>query len=448
MKKLFGTDGMRGFANKHPITPEVLMKIGKAAAIVLSNGKKRPKFVIGKDTRLSGYMIENALTAGILSAGGVVFLVGPMPTPAVAHLTKSFAADAGIMITASHNPAEDNGIKFFSSNGLKLSDETEEKIEKLYFDKNQAISVNGNKLGKAYRIDDAQGRYIEFAKSCINNNSLKGLKVVLDCANGAGYKVTPLILLELGAKVTVLNNKPNGFNINLKSGALHPEIIAEEVLKQKADVGLALDGDADRLIMADETGNIVDGDEILAIASLDMLEKGELKNNTLVVTNYSNLGLDNTIKKAGGKIIKVKNGDRYVIEEMLKGDYNLGGEQSGHIIFRDHSMTGDGTIAALKILDIMKQKKKKLSELTKELIKYPQIIVNINVTKKPQINQIPELSKAIKKAKQTLGDEGRTLIRYSGTQNVLRIMIEGKDKKQIKALANSIADAAKRAIGE
>ncbi|OGM02973.1 phosphoglucosamine mutase [Candidatus Woesearchaeota archaeon RBG_13_36_6] len=448
MRKLFGTDGVRGVANTYPITPEVIMKLGKAAALVLRNCKKRPKIVIGKDTRLSGYMIETALTSGILSVGGDVLLVGPMPTPAVAHLVKSFAADAGIVISASHNPAQDNGIKFFSNQGLKLSDETEKKIEDLFFsNKISTDKINGEKIGKAYRIDDARGRYIEFAKSSIHNNSLKGLKVVLDCANGAAYNITPLILEELGAEVITLNNKPNGLNINLNCGALHPNIISKEVLKQKADVGVALDGDADRIIMVDENGKIVDGDEIMAIAALDMIKKGELKNNTLIATYYSNLGLDKTIKEAGGKVIRVKNGDRYVIDEMLKKRYNFGGEQSGHIIFFDYSTTGDGTIAALKMLDIMKQNNKKLSQLAKCLNKFPQILVNIKVKEKKDLKKIPPLYKAIDKANKELGKNGRTLIRYSGTQNILRIMMEGKDKKLITKLASDIANKAKKAIG-
>lgn len=448
MRKLFGTDGVRGVANTYPITPEVIMKLGKAAALVLRNGKKRPKIVIGKDTRLSGYMIENALTSGILSVGGDVLLVGPMPTPAVAHLVKSFAADAGIVISASHNPAQDNGIKFFSNQGLKLSDKTEKKIEDLFFsNKISTDKINGERIGKAYRIDDARGRYIEFAKSFIHNNSLNGLRVLLDCANGAAYNITPLILEELGAEVITLNNKPDGLNINLNCGALHPEVISREVVKQKADVGIALDGDADRIIMVDENGRIVDGDKIMAIAALDMIKNGELKNNTIVATVYSNLGLDKTIKEAGGRVIRVKNGDRYVIEEMLKKDYNFGGEQSGHIIFFDYSTTGDGTIAALKMLDIMKQKNKKLSELTKCLNRFPQIQINIKVKEKRDLKKIPLLSRVIDRANKELGENGRTLIRYSGTQNILRIMVEGKDKRLITKIANDIASKAKRAIG-
>lgn len=448
MKKLFGTDGVRGTANTYPITSEVAMKLGKAAAIVLRNDKKRPKIVIGKDTRLSGYMLENALTSGILSVGGDVYLVGPMPTPAVAHLVKSFAADAGIVISASHNPAKDNGIKFFSNQGLKLSDETEQKIEALFFSGNISTDhINGEKIGKAYRIDDAAGRYIEFAKSAIANRSLSGLKVVLDCANGAAYKIAPLILQELGAEVIVKFNNPNGLNINLDCGATHPEVTTKEVVDQNADLGITLDGDADRVILIDEKGNVVDGDQILAIAALDMIEKGELNKKTLVATDYSNLGLDRAIKKAGGKVVRVKNGDRYVIEEMLKQGYNLGGEQTGHIIFFNYTMTGDATIATLKILDIIKQSGKTLSELASCMKKFPQVLINVNVKEKKDIEDISELKEIIENVKNELGENGRTLIRYSGTENILRIMVEGEDKERITKLAKEIAVAAEEAIG-
>ena len=327
MKKLFGTDGVRGIAGKYPVTAEVALRLGKAVAIFFKNKEKRSKIIIGKDPRLSGYMLENAVTSGILSVGVDVLLVGPMPTPAISHLTKSFAADAGIMISASHNPAEENGIKFFSNEGLKLSDETEKEIEKIFFsEKVNEEQIHGKKIGKAYRIDDAKGRYIEFAKSSIQNTSLKGLKIVLDCANGAAYNIAPLILSELGAEVIVSNDKPDGFNINLNCGALHPEVIRKAVLENKAHAGVSLDGDADRVIMVDEKGEVVNGDAIMAIAGLNLLEKNELAKKTVVATVYSNLGLDETIKNAGGRVVRVDNGDRYVIEEMLKKGYKFGGE--------------------------------------------------------------------------------------------------------------------------
>lgn len=448
MRKLFGTDGVRGTANIYPMTPEVAMKLGKVAAIVLGSGRMRAKFVIGKDTRLSGYMIENALTSGILSAGGDVLLVGPMPTPAVAHLTRSFAADAGIVVTASHNPAQDNGIKFFSSKGLKLSDEAEEEMERIFFSERIPTQhINGEKIGKAFRIDDATGRYIEFAKSAIHNNSLSGLRVVLDCANGATYKITPTVIEELGAEVLVLNNQPDGFNINLNCGALHPDFIVEEVSRQVADIGIALDGDGDRLTMVDEKGMMVDGDEMMAIVALDMIEKGELRQNTLVATHYSNLALDKTIEKVGGKLVRVRNGDRYIVDEMLRNNYNLGGEQSGHIIFFDYTTTGDGTMAALKMLDIMKRQKKTLSQLTTCLEKNPQILINVRVKQKREFEKMPRFLDAIDKANRELRGKGRTLVRYSGTEDVLRVMVEGQDRGQIARLADRIAKEARREIG-
>ncbi|MAG07928.1 phosphoglucosamine mutase [Candidatus Woesearchaeota archaeon] len=445
-RKLFDTDGIRGVANQYPIDPETMVKIGKAAAHVFKNSKKRHIILIGKDTRISGYVIESALTSGICSLGVDVLLVGPMPTPAIAHLTKSFAADAGIVISASHNPAEDNGIKFFSSDGFKLSDNKELEIEKYVFSKKvNTEQIKGELIGKAFRINDARGRYIEFAKNSIKNNSLSGLKVIVDCANGATYHIAAKIFKELGAEVTVLNNKPNGLNINLNCGALHPEVVREAVLKEKADIGISLDGDGDRVIMADEKGNIIDGDSIMAICGLHLLKKNKLKDNTIVATGYSNLALDELMKKNGGKVIRAQNGDRYVIDEMRKNSYVLGGEQSGHIIFMNQTTTGDGIIAALQVLNIMKKTGKPLSELAKCLKKYPQVLVNINVKKKILFEEMEEVNEEIKKAEKEL--KGRLLIRYSGTQNIARIMVEGKDKNKINKLANKIAEKIKKEIG-
>ncbi len=449
MVKLFGTDGVRGKANTYPITAEVALKLGKAAAIVLKNkDNKKPVFLIGKDTRLSGYMLEYALTSGLTSMGADVFLVGPMPTPAVAHLTRSFAADAGIMISASHNPADDNGIKFFDSNGLKLPDIVEKKIEKMVLS-GDIISehITSKQIGRAHRIDDAQGRYIEFAKSTANNISLKGKKVVLDCANGAAYKVAPLILKELGAELVVIGNTPDGNNINKDCGALNPEITKKAVLENKADLGITLDGDADRVIMVDEKGNIIDGDHLIAISAIDMLEKKELKKDTVVVTHYSNLAFDKLIKKYKGKIIRVKNGDRYVMDEMKRGDYNLGGEFSGHIIFSDYNSTGDGIIAALQILKIMQEKNKKLSVLASALKKYPQVIVNVKVKEKKPLEKIASVVKEIKAAEIALGEKGRHIIRYSGTENIARVMVEGESEELIRKIANSIANKIKKEVG-
>lgn len=447
MKKLFGTDGVRGKANIYPMNAETALKLGKAAAAVFMNKKKRHKIVIGKDTRISCYMIENALTSGILSMGVDVLLVGPMPTPAISHLTKSFAADAGIVISASHNPAEDNGIKFFDKDGFKLSDETEKKIEELAFSEIKVEHIIGELLGRAKRIDDAQGRYIEFAKNSINNLSLKGLKIVLDCANGAAYKVSPLIFEELGAHVITINNHPNGLNINDECGALHPEQMKKFVIQYDADIGIALDGDADRVIMVDESANEVDGDEIMAFCALDLINNKKLKENTIVVTDYSNLGLDKAIKDADGKVIRVMNGDRYVVEEMRKYNYNLGGEQSGHVIFLDYTTTGDGTISALQVLRIMKKTGKKLSELASCITKFPQLMVNVNVRKKIDFEKMPEVMEKINKAKEKLKDNGRVIVRYSGTQNIARIMVEGNNKEEIKKYAKEIADEIKKQTG-
>ncbi len=440
MKKLFGTDGVRGKANIYPMNAETALKLGKAAAAVFMNGKKRHKIVIGKDTRVSCYMIENALTSGILSMGVDVLLVGPMPTPAISHLTKSFGADAGIVISASHNPAEDNGIKFFDKDGFKLSDETEKKIEKLTFSEIKVEHIIGELLGRAKRIDDSQGRYIEFAKNSINNLSLKGLKIVLDCANGAAYKVSPLIFEELGAQVITINNNPNGLNINDECGALHPEQMKKFVVQYEADIGIALDGDADRVIMVDENANDVDGDQIMAMCGIYMQKKDILNKNTIAATIMSNIGLEIAMKEKGITIIRTAVGDRHVIEEMRKNNYNLGGEQSGHIIFLDHTKTGDGTISALQVLRIMKETEKKLSELAKCMKKFPQVNVNVDVKKRIDFEVMPNVMEKINKAKKKLKDNGRVIVRYSGTQNVARIMVEGSDKKEIKKYADEIAD--------
>lgn len=448
MKKLFGTDGVRGTANKYPITAEIALKLGKAAAIVLTKGKKKPLFLIGKDTRASCYMLENALTSGLTSMGANVLLVGPCPTPGVAHLVRSFNADAGIMISASHNPFTDNGIKFFDFKGHKLPDKIEAKFENLVLNKDMKTDhIDSDNIGRAKRIDDAQGRYIEFVKSSIDNASLNGLKIVLDCANGAAYKVAPLILTELGADVVVLNNQPNGVNINNECGALHPEVVKAAVLGHNADVGLSLDGDADRIIMVDNKGTIIDGDYILAIAAINLLEKKKLNKNTVVVTHYTNLAFDPLIKKHGGKIVRTDNGDRYVIEEMLKHHYNLGGEFSGHIIFSDYNSTGDGMIAALQILRIMKEKKKSLSQLASVLKKYPQVTINVNVKEKKPLDKMVNVQKEIKTAEKILGNKGRCLVRYSGTEMKARVMVEGSDKTIINNLADKIAKQIKREVG-
>jgi len=378
MKKLFGTDGVRGVANVHPMTTEMAMQLGRAAAYIFkSSGPRRHRIVIGKDTRLSGYMLESALLAGICSMGVDVLLVGPLPTPGIANITKSMRADAGVVISASHNAFQDNGIKFFSADGFKLPDEIELKIEKLIDSKKiDSLRPTATEVGKAFRIDDAAGRYIVFLKNSFPADlDLSGLKIVLDCANGAAYKVAPAVFEELGAEVIPLGVRPNGSNINAGCGSLHPEVISEAVKQHQAHIGIALDGDADRVIVCDEFGNEVNGDQIMAICATDMLARKTLKKKTLVATVMSNMGLDIALRKAGGKIIKTAVGDRYVVEEMRKGGYNLGGEQSGHLIFLDNNTTGDGVLAALQLLAVMRRREKPLSELAEVMIPLPQVLL-------------------------------------------------------------------------
>ncbi len=444
MRQLFGTDGVRGIANQYPMTADIALKLGKAAAIVLGNGKKKPVILIGKDTRISGYMLEYSLTSGITSMGADVLLVGPMPTPAIAHLTKSFGADAGIVISASHNPAEHNGIKFFDRNGYKLSDEVEEKIEGLVFSNNfNHDNIIADKIGKANRIDDAKGRYIEFAKAAINNNSLEGLKIVVDCAHGAAYHVSPQIFKELGADVVPIHNQPNGLNINKESGSLHPEKLKERVLKEKADLGVALDGDADRVIFVDEKGNEVDGDQIMALCALELNKQNRLSKNTVVSTVMSNIGFDVLMKKNKINVVRTDVGDRYVFDEMKSNGYNFGGENSGHLIFLDSSTTGDGTIAALHVLEIIKNNNKKLSELIK-MKKFPQILLNLEVEEKKPIEELPLVLKKIKEVEKKLEDKGRVYVRYSGTENLARILVEGENEEVIKKYAEEIAEEFKK----
>ena len=449
MKKLFGTDGVRGVANVYPMTAEMAMQIGRAAAYIFKNGKNRHRIVIGKDTRLSGYMLENALVAGICSMGVDVLQVGPLPTPGIANITSSMRADAGVVISASHNPFEDNGIKFFSRDGFKLPDEMELMMEELIFSKRiDSLRPTAREVGKAYRIDDAVGRFVVFLKSTFPKDlDLSGLKIVLDCANGAAYKVAPAVFEELGAEVIAIGVKPNGININADCGSLHPEVMSAAVKQHGADLGIALDGDADRVIFVDEYGNVVDGDRIMAICATDMLKKGTLKRNTLVATVMSNMGLDIAMKRAGGEVVKTAVGDRYVVEEMLKGGYNLGGEQSGHMIFLDHNTTGDGVLSALQVLAIMQRRGKRLSELALVMEPLPQVLVNVRLAEKTDIMQVPEVAKAVARVEDRLKGEGRVLIRFSGTEPLLRIMLEGSDEAEIRNLANEIAAVVTAAFG-
>jgi phosphoglucosamine mutase len=451
MKKLFGTDGVRGVANVYPMTTETAMQLGRAAAYVFkSSSRRRHRIVIGKDTRLSGYMLESALVAGICSMGVDVLLVGPLPTPGIANITTSMRADAGVVISASHNPFQDNGIKFFSANGFKLPDEIEMKIEKLLDSRKiDALRPTATEVGKAFRIDDAAGRYIVYLKNTFPSNlDLTGFRIVLDCGNGAAYKVAPAVFEELGAEVIALGVKPNGTNINAGCGSLHPEVISEAVKSHQADIGIALDGDADRVIVCDEFGNEVNGDQIMAICATDMIARKLLKKKTLVATVMSNMGLDIALRKVGGKIIKTAVGDRYVVEEMRKGGYNLGGEQSGHLIFLDQNTTGDGVLAALQLLAVMRRTGKSLSELAEVMIPLPQVLVNVRVRERQDIMTLPNVASAIRGIEEKLGNEGRVLIRYSGTEPLLRIMLEGQDKYEITDWANEIADLVRQQIGE
>jgi len=451
MKKLFGTDGVRGVANVYPMTTEMAMQLGRAAAYIFkSSSKHRHRIVIGKDTRLSGYMLENALVAGICSMGVDVLLVGPLPTPGIANITSSMRADAGVVISASHNPFQDNGIKFFSADGFKLPDQIELKIEKL-IETNQIDSLRptANEVGKAFRIDDAAGRYIVFLKNTFPQEmDLTGLKIVLDCANGAAYKVAPAVFRELGAEVITMGVTPDGANINAGCGSLYPNVISEAVKEHRADIGIALDGDADRVIVCDEFGNEVDGDHIMAICATDMIKRKQLKKKTLVTTVMSNMGLDIAIRNAGGKIVKTAVGDRYVVEEMRKGGYNLGGEQSGHMIFLNYNTTGDGILSALQLLAVMRREGKTLSELSEVMIALPQVLVNTRVRERIDIMTLPDVAARIRDVEEKLGNEGRVLIRYSGTEPLLRVMLEGKDTYEITAWANEIIDLVKKHIGE
>jgi len=449
MRKLFGTDGVRGVANVPPLTSEMVLSIGRATAYIFKNGKRRHQILIGKDTRISGYMIENALASGINSMGVDVLLVGPLPTPAVAFLTVSMRADAGIMISASHNPYQDNGIKIFSRDGFKLPDEDEERIEDLIFSgKLDSLRPTASEIGKAFRVDDAAGRYIVNCKNSFPNNfALDGLKIVLDCAHGAAYKVAPIIFRELGAEVIATGVAPNGENINKKCGALSPDCMAAMVVKHKANLGIALDGDGDRVVFADENGAVIDGDAIMAICAVDMLKRKTLKKKTLVATVMSNMGLDLLIEKHGGKVIRARVGDRYVVEELRARELNFGGEQSGHLVFMDHGTTGDGIVSALQVLSVMLASGRKLSELAMTLERMPQVLINVPVKEKPNLDEIGPVKSAIEAIEKKLKGKGRILVRYSGTELLARVMIEGTPQKDIEKMARDVAGLIKREIG-
>jgi phosphoglucosamine mutase len=455
-KKIFGTDGVRGTANVEPVTAETALKLGQAAAHVFKNlesesrGRGRHKIVIGKDTRLSGYMLETALTSGVLSMGVDVLLIGPLPTPGVAYVTRSLRADAGIVITASHNPYDDNGIKFFHADGYKLAEMIENRIERLVFSGEiQKIRPVAKEIGKAVRIDDALGRYIEYAKSSFPRHlTLDGLRIVVDCAHGAAYKSTPCVLRELGAQIFVHGNQPDGCNINKDCGSMHPEHLCRLVRQHKAHLGLAHDGDADRMLLCDEHGTLIDGDDIMAVLALEALGNGSLPKKTLVATVMSNAGLDAAIEAAGGKTVRTTVGDQNVLAAMLKMDLTLGGEQSGHIILRDYSTTGDGLVAALQILRVMKTTGKPLSELARCWTRFPQLLTNIVVHEKKPLEDFPTIGRIIAQAEAALKPQGgRLLLRYSGTEPKIRLLLEGRDARQIGQWTKKIASILKQELG-
>ena len=448
-RRLFGTDGIRGVANQYPMTAEIALALGRAVAERFRRGGRRCRVVIGKDTRLSGYMIESALEAGIVSAGADVMLVGPLPTPAIAFITSSMRADAGVVISASHNPYQDNGIKIFASDGFKLPDDVEADIERRMADPEPLTPGPEPKIGKAIRIDDAEGRYVQFLKhSFPKTRTLDGVRVVVDCANGAAYTVAPQVFGELGADLTVLSAEPNGRNINDGCGALHPEKVAAEVRRTRSAIGVALDGDADRVILTDERGEIVDGDQIMAILGTRLLARGALPGNTVVATAMSNLGLERALAARNGKLLRASVGDRYVVEAMREQGFVFGGEQSGHIIFLEEATTGDGLLAALQILSVMVQEERPLSELATVMTRYPQVLINFPVARKTPLHELSAVETIVRRVENALGQDGRVLVRYSGTESKARVMIEGTDENTIRSYAEEIVATMQKALAQ
>ncbi len=445
---LFGTDGIRGRVNEYPMTAEMSLQVGKAVASVLrSDGGGRPRVILGKDTRVSGYMIETALTSGLVSMGMDVLLVGPMPTPAVAHLTKSMACTAGIMITASHNPYTDNGVKIFGSDGYKLSDELESEIEAHVFADEQGGGLSPEEIGKAYRIDDARGRYIEFIKQTADNIGLQGLKVVVDCGHGAAYDIAPMIFQELGAEVISHGVQPDGYNINKDCGALHPEAAAALVKQHGANLGISFDGDADRVIFSDADGEVIDGDRVLGLCALGLKSHGELKKDSMAVTVMSNLGLIEAMRREGITVDTTAVGDRNVIECLRANDYVFGGENSGHLVFSRYSTTGDGLLSALQVLRLMKESGKALADLADIMDQYPSRLINLPVNSKPPLDEIPGLNDLIAEAEANFGPDGRQLIRYSGTENKIRVLVEHKESAACDEWAGRFQQLIQKEIG-
>jgi len=447
-KKYFGTDGIRGTANKFPMTADIALKVGMAVGAKFTNGAHRHRVVIGKDTRLSGYVIEPALTAGFAAVGMDVFLVGPVPTPAVSMLTKSMRADIGIMISASHNPYHDNGIKIFTRDGHKLSDQLEKEIESLIEGDITPFLATSDNLGRVKRLDDASNRYIEFVKNSFpKDKNLTNLKIVVDCANGASYSIAPKIFWELGAEVIEIGTKPDGFNINEKCGSTHPELLCQTVLEHKADIGIALDGDADRLLIVDEKGQAIAGDKLIALIAEKLHDVGNLKKDTVVITQMSNLALENYLGYIGVSTVRTQVGDRYVLEEMRKSGCNFGGEQSGHIVLSDYSTTGDGLVAALQVLSAICETKKPVSEVLNLFDLFPQVLKNMKFEAgKKNPLQENSVQKFIEEKSQSLGNEGRVLVRKSGTENLIRVMVEGKDQKEIEKIADEIIEKIQASI--
>jgi phosphoglucosamine mutase len=449
-RKLFGTDGVRGVANEEPITPETALKLGRALAHVLrdSAGRHR-RILIGKDTRLSGYMLETAIASGICSMGVDVWLVGPLPTPGIAFLTRSMRADAGVVISASHNPFQDNGIKFFSRDGFKLDDQIEHRIEELVFDDSllARLRAGAADIGKAARIDDALGRYLVFLKTCVPRTvTFDGLKIAIDCANGAAYKVGPEALEELGAQVVTIGVNPDGMNINDSCGAVHLGKLREIVRAERCHAGIALDGDGDRVLLVDEAGEVFDGDDVMAVMGRRLAGDGALRDNTVVATVMSNFGLELSLRDAGLRLVRTEVGDPAVVREMRANGYNLGGEQSGHVIFMDHSTTGDGLITALVMLVQMVEAQKPLGRL-RAMRRVPQVLENVRVKERVPLSEMPDVVRLIDGVERRLGGHGRLLVRYSGTEMLARVMIEGEDQGEIAALAHEIGEAIRSRVG-
>lgn len=447
-QRFFGTDGLRGTVNVAPMTVDVALRLGLAAGVRFRRGPHRHRVVIGKDTRLSGYMFESALTAGLCASGMHVIMTGPLPTPAISFLTRNMRADLGVVISASHNPFSDNGIKFFDADGYKLPDQTENEIAAMVLNPNMAWPYPDTRsIGRATKIEDAGGRYIVYTKSCFPPHlTLAGLRIVVDCANGASYKVAPLALEELGAEVFRIGTSPDGTNINDHCGSLYPEVVAAKVRELRADAGLALDGDADRLIVVDERGTILDGDQLMALCAQSMMARGELPNNLLVATVMSNLALEIFMHEHGGTLLRAPVGDRYVVETMLREGAMLGGEQSGHLIFRHYSTTGDGLLAALQILRIMREKEKPLSELAGLLTPFPQCLVNVHVEKRLPFEERPAIAEAVAKVETELAGRGRVLLRYSGTEALCRVMVEGENADRVGQYAHDLAEVVQREL--